>query len=79
MLCVLRVISSTTELNLVHLIFLKTRKSRAFLKRQQKHGKYSDSKKSEQKWCKFTQKNEMFSARLQVTESFKEMCVSALQ
>ena len=32
MLCVIRVISSTNELNLVHLIFLKTRKLRAFLK-----------------------------------------------
>ena len=32
MLCVKHVISNTTELNLVHLIFLKTRKSRAFLK-----------------------------------------------
>ena len=32
MWCTIRLISSTTELNLVHLIFIKTRKSGAFLK-----------------------------------------------
>ena len=33
MWCTIRLISSTTELNLVHLIFIKTRKSGAFLKK----------------------------------------------